>query len=114
MKTVVVVAVVAVCLISVRAVAHALRLAPRAGHGARVQVVPPDHDGRAQLAAGHGDRRALIWEGEPHPETQKELEAMGIVSVVFETAGNMPANGDFFDQIAQFTFAGKALHEIAG
>ena len=39
--------------------------------------------------------RIMIWEGDPSPETARFLEARGITSIVFATAANRPAEGDF-------------------
>jgi len=39
--------------------------------------------------------RVMIWEGEPLPETARELEARGLRSIVFSPAGNRPEAGDF-------------------
>ena len=42
----------------------------------------------------------LIWESEPLAETLVELDRLGVASVVFEPAGNRPAQGDYFDVMA--------------
>ncbi len=39
--------------------------------------------------------RLMIWEGTPTPETAALLAQRGIATVVFETAVNTPAGGDF-------------------
>jgi zinc transport system substrate-binding protein len=39
--------------------------------------------------------RVLLFEGEPHAEVAGRLSAMGIRIVVFEPAGNRPAQGDW-------------------
>lgn len=49
-----------------------------------------------KLLAGH-PARLLIWEGEPVKETLDMLEEQGIQSLVFETAGNRPVQGDYFE-----------------
>lgn len=37
----------------------------------------------------------MIWEGEPIPESVERLQELGIESVVFDPAGNVPEDGDF-------------------
>jgi len=37
----------------------------------------------------------MIWEGEPDPAVVKELEKMGVSSLVFDPVGNLPGKGDF-------------------
>jgi len=37
----------------------------------------------------------MIWEGEPTVEVAAELEKMGVGSLVYDPAGNVPAEGDF-------------------
>ena len=37
----------------------------------------------------------MIWEGEPLPESVERLQALGVESVVFDPAGNVPETGDF-------------------
>ncbi len=39
--------------------------------------------------------RVLFFEGEPHAEVTGRLSAMGIRVIVFEPAGNRPAQGDW-------------------
>ena len=43
----------------------------------------------------------MIWEGEPHPQSVTRLQAMGIKSVVFDPAGNVPEHGDFLSIMRQ-------------
>ena len=38
----------------------------------------------------------MFWEGEPLAEVRAELRQQGIATLVFETAGNRPAQGDYF------------------
>lgn len=37
----------------------------------------------------------MIWEGEPGPKVVAELEKIGVKSLVFDPAGNVPVGGDF-------------------
>lgn len=37
----------------------------------------------------------MIWEGSPHPEARRRLESLGVQSLVFRPAGNLPETGDF-------------------
>ena len=62
------------------------------------EVVPGTRDWIAfqKLLANH-PARLLIWEGMPAGETLARLEEQGIGSLVFETAGSRPDQGDFFD-----------------
>ena len=53
-----------------------------------------------KLLAAH-PARLLIWEGEPAKESRGMLEEQGIVSLVFETAGNRPQQGDYFEVMDQ-------------
>jgi hypothetical protein len=39
----------------------------------------------------------MLWEREPMEETARLLAERGITPVVFETAGNRPESGDFFE-----------------
>ena len=39
----------------------------------------------------------MLWEAEPLPEVAERLRAMGIESIVFDPAGNLPASGDFLE-----------------
>ena len=43
----------------------------------------------------------MIWEGDPHPDSIARLESLGIGSVVFDPAGNVPDNGDFLSVMHQ-------------
>lgn len=40
--------------------------------------------------------RWMIWEGEPNPESVSRLRSLGVSSLVFDPAGNVPEDGDFF------------------
>ncbi len=44
--------------------------------------------------------RLLIWEDEPLAETAGKLRELGIDSLVFDPAGNRPAQGDYFGIMA--------------
>ena len=46
------------------------------------------------LLANH-PAKWMIWEGEPLPESVERLQDLGIESVVFDPAGNVPEAGDF-------------------
>ena len=49
----------------------------------------------AELATRH-PARVMLWEGAPRAETESRLmEDYGILSVVFDPAGNRPAEGDY-------------------
>jgi zinc transport system substrate-binding protein len=37
----------------------------------------------------------MIWEGEPHSQSVEQLKSLGIDSVIFDPAGNVPETGDF-------------------
>ena len=39
--------------------------------------------------------RWMIWEGEPLPASATHLEEMGVGSLVFDSCGNVPAEGDY-------------------
>jgi len=41
--------------------------------------------------------RHMLWEGAPTAETRRELAKRDIAIIVFETAANRPAEGDFLD-----------------
>jgi zinc transport system substrate-binding protein len=57
----------------------------------------PGADGWAELKAilKEHPARWMLWEGEPLEETARELEALGVKSVVFDPCGNTPRTGDF-------------------
>ena len=57
----------------------------------------PNPDQWAKLAALRKTHQAgwMIWEGPPKAETVARLEGLGVRSVVFEPAGNVPEDGDF-------------------
>ncbi len=38
----------------------------------------------------------MIWEGQPAKETVEKLQSLGVSSIVFSPAGNIPDQGDFF------------------
>jgi zinc transport system substrate-binding protein len=57
----------------------------------------PDRAGWQQLAdilAEH-PARWMLWEGEPLPEVRDRLRDLGVESVVYDPAGNRPAEGDY-------------------
>lgn len=41
------------------------------------------------------DTKVMLWEGEPHPETRKQLEDAGVNLVLFIPCGNVPETGDY-------------------
>lgn len=43
----------------------------------------------------------MIWEGDPHPDSIRKLEKLGVRSVVFNPCGNVPENGDFLTIMKQ-------------
>ncbi len=43
----------------------------------------------------------MIWEGDPHPDSIARLESLGIGSMVFDPAGNVPDNRDFLSVMHQ-------------
>lgn len=49
-----------------------------------------------KLLAGHPSE-LLIWEGTPLAETVDRLGQQGIISAIFEPAGNRPDQGDYFE-----------------
>lgn len=49
-----------------------------------------------KLLAGH-PAKLMIWEAEPLPEVRDRLAQQGVVSVVFEPAGNKPESGSYFE-----------------
>jgi zinc transport system substrate-binding protein len=42
-----------------------------------------------------------IWEGEPEPDTVKNLQELGLESVVFDPCGHVPEEGDFLTVMQQ-------------
>lgn len=57
----------------------------------------PDDKAMADLnnaLVGHR-ARWMVWEGEPAQESVQKLDAIGIKSIVFDPAGNVPDSGDF-------------------
>lgn len=45
--------------------------------------------------------KLMIWEGEPIEESVERLKAIGINSMVFDTCGNTPEQGDFMSVMQQ-------------
>jgi zinc transport system substrate-binding protein len=45
--------------------------------------------------------RWMVWEGEPLPAVVRELEKIGVRSLVFNPAGNVPPQGDFLSVMKQ-------------
>jgi zinc transport system substrate-binding protein len=43
----------------------------------------------------------MIWEGEPHSQSVEQLKSLGIDSVIFNPAGNVPESGDFLSIMDQ-------------
>ena len=48
-----------------------------------------------ELTADPPGARWMVWEGEPAEATVRQLEAMGIGSVVYAPCGSTPGEGDF-------------------
>ncbi len=61
--------------------------------------VIPDEEMMSKLKAMNANHKAkfMIWEGNPLPESVKKLETIGIKSIVFNPAGNIPEKGDFLE-----------------
>ncbi len=57
----------------------------------------PDQEQWAELESLLAEHPAkwMIWEGDPLPESVERLRQLGIESVVFDPAGNVPEDGDF-------------------
>ncbi|MEM7066129.1 MAG: metal ABC transporter substrate-binding protein [Cyanobacteria bacterium P01_B01_bin.77] len=57
----------------------------------------PDQEQWAELESMLAQHPAewMIWEGDPLPESVERLRQLGIESVVFDPAGNIPEDGDF-------------------
>ena len=57
----------------------------------------PDEEQWAELESLLAEHPAewMIWEGDPLPESVERLRQLGIESVVFDPAGNVPEDGDF-------------------
>ena len=51
----------------------------------------------------------MIWEASPIDSVQKKLQQMGIASMVFDPAGNLPDQGDYFAVMKQNLFRLNAL-----
>ena len=43
----------------------------------------------------------MIWEGEPNSQSVEQLQSLGIDSVIFDPAGNVPEGGDFLSIMGQ-------------
>jgi zinc transport system substrate-binding protein len=43
----------------------------------------------------------MIWEGEPNSQSVEQLKSLGIDSVIFDPAGNVPESGDFLSIMGQ-------------
>ncbi len=43
----------------------------------------------------------MIWEGEPNSQSVEQLQSLGIDSVIFNSAGNVPENGNFLSIMDQ-------------
>jgi zinc transport system substrate-binding protein len=46
------------------------------------------------ILAGH-PAKWMIWEGAPHSDTLRDLQKIGVESVVFDPCGNTPDDGDY-------------------
>ena len=57
----------------------------------------PDEEQWAELESLLAEHPAewMIWEGDPLPESVERLRQLGVESVVFDPAGNVPEDGDF-------------------
>jgi zinc transport system substrate-binding protein len=45
--------------------------------------------------------KVMLWEGQPLPEVEEKLAALGITVVVFNPCANKPESGDFFSVMKQ-------------
>lgn len=72
----------------------------------------PDADAIAQLQSllEQHPARWMIWEAEPARESVKQLEALGVRSVVFDPCGNSPAAGDFLSIMRMNLDTLKQMH----
>lgn len=59
------------------------------------ETPPPEELAALDALLAEHPATVMIWEGEPSPETAAQLAERGIASVVFDTAANRPAEGDF-------------------
>jgi len=55
--------------------------------------------------------RWMVWEGEPLPAVVEDLEKIGVKSLVFDPAGNVPARGDFLSVMKQNIANLKAAYD---
>ena len=65
-------------------------------------VVPAQSDVEDlnRLLAGH-PAKWMVWEGRPDPKSVELLRELGVRSVVFDPAGNVPDQGDWLDVMRQ-------------
>lgn len=57
--------------------------------------------------------RWMIWERRPAEETVQQLEALGVRSIVFDPAGNVPASGDLLNVMTENAAALRAVSDEA-
>ena len=63
----------------------------------------PDTQQWAELERLLADHPAkwMIWEGEPNSQSVEQLKSLGIDSLIFDPAGNVPESGDFLSIMGQ-------------
>jgi len=66
-----------------------------------------------QLLEDH-PARWMIWEGTPEPETVRGLQRLGVESVAFEPAGNVPTIGDFLGVMSRNAAALRTVSAESG
>ena len=54
-----------------------------------------------QTLLKHHPAKWMIWEGEPHSQSIDQLQSLGIESVIFNPAANVPETGDFLSLMSQ-------------
>lgn len=70
--------------LNIRSMLWELGELPRAEQWAELETILNDHP-----------TKWMIWEGDPHPEAVARLRSLGVGSLVFDPAGNLPDEGDF-------------------
>ncbi len=55
--------------------------------------------------------RWMLWEEEPLPVVVRKLEKLGVKSIVFDPAGNIPASGDFLAVMKENARSLRAAYE---
>ena len=56
----------------------------------------------------------MLWEAEPLSSTTERLSELGVQSIVFRTASNLPGQGDYFDVLTGNTKGLQSALKIAG